>query len=166
MDYSPSSSSFYGILQARILEWVVISFSRGSSWPKDWTQVSCIAGSFSTIWPTREAPATYILRPWINGTAKWPALLHQYSSKKISFLSQNPFCGLGGCLSVFLLICLMTEVEKSFHLHMLSDYLFLSLKITFFYLLPIFDRISGHFILVWKVLCTLGGLILYLWLCY
>ena len=78
----------------------------------------------------------------------------------------NSFCGLGGCLSVFVLICLMTEVEKSFHLHMLSDYLFLPLKITFSCLLPIFDRISGHFILVWKVLCTFGGLILYLWLCY
>ena len=43
------------ILQARILEWVAIPFSRGSSWPKDWTEVSCIAGRFFTIWATREA---------------------------------------------------------------------------------------------------------------
>ena len=37
--------SVHGILQARILEWVAISFSRGYSWPRDWTQISCIAGS-------------------------------------------------------------------------------------------------------------------------
>ena len=35
-------SSVHGILQARILEWVAISFSRGSSWPRDWTQLFCI----------------------------------------------------------------------------------------------------------------------------
>ena len=44
-----------GILQARILEWFSISFSKGSSRPRDWTQVSCIAGRFFTIWTTREA---------------------------------------------------------------------------------------------------------------
>ena len=54
MDCSPPSSSVYGILQARILEWVAIQFSRGSSQPRDWTQVSCIAGRFFTIWATRE----------------------------------------------------------------------------------------------------------------
>ena len=49
---SPSGSSIRGILQARILEWIAIPFSRGSSWPKDWTQVTCIAGRFFTIWAT------------------------------------------------------------------------------------------------------------------
>ena len=39
--------------QVIILEWVAIPFSRGSSWPKDWTQVSCIAGSFFTVWAIR-----------------------------------------------------------------------------------------------------------------
>ena len=42
MDYSPAGSSVYGILQARILEWVAIPFSRGSSQPRDQTWVSCI----------------------------------------------------------------------------------------------------------------------------
>ena len=55
MDCSPPGSSVHGILQARILEWVAISFSRGSSWPRNWTQVSCIAGRFLTYWATREA---------------------------------------------------------------------------------------------------------------
>ena len=44
MDCSPPGSSVHGILQARILEWVAISFSRESSEPRDRTQVSCIAG--------------------------------------------------------------------------------------------------------------------------
>ena len=48
-------SSVHGILQARILEWVAISSSRGSSQPRDQTQVSCIAGRFFTIWANREA---------------------------------------------------------------------------------------------------------------
>ena len=50
MDYSPPGSSVHGILQAKIVEWVAIPFSGGSSWPRDWTQVSCIAGTFFTIW--------------------------------------------------------------------------------------------------------------------
>ena len=55
MDCSPPGSSVYGILQAKILVWVAISFSRGSPQPRDWTQVSCIVGKFFTIWATREA---------------------------------------------------------------------------------------------------------------
>ena len=55
MDCSPPSSSVHWILQARILEWLTIPFSRGSSWPRDRTQVSCTAGRFFTIWATREA---------------------------------------------------------------------------------------------------------------
>ena len=43
MDYGLPGSSVPGILQERILGWVAISFSRGSSWPRDWTQISCIA---------------------------------------------------------------------------------------------------------------------------
>ena len=54
MDYSPLGSSVHRILQARILEWVAIPFSRGSSWPRDQTSISCIVGRFFTIWATRE----------------------------------------------------------------------------------------------------------------
>ena len=50
MDCSLLGSSVQGIIQARILEWVAIPFSRGSSWPRHWIQVSCIAGRFFTIW--------------------------------------------------------------------------------------------------------------------
>ena len=55
MDCSPLGSSVHGILQARILESVAVPFSRGSSWPRDWTWVSSIAGRFFIIWATREA---------------------------------------------------------------------------------------------------------------
>ena len=55
MDCSLPNSSVHGVLQARILEWVAIPFSRGSSWPRDWTWVSCSAGSLFIIWATREA---------------------------------------------------------------------------------------------------------------
>ena len=50
----PPGSSVHGILQARILEWVVFPFSRGFSWPRNQTQVSSIAGRLFTIWATRE----------------------------------------------------------------------------------------------------------------
>ena len=52
---SPPGPSVHGILQARILEWVAFPFSSGSSQPRDWTQVSRIAGRFFTSWTTREA---------------------------------------------------------------------------------------------------------------
>ena len=58
MDCSPPGSSVHGILQARILRWVAISFSRGSSQPRDQTQVSCIAGRYFTVWATMEAQDT------------------------------------------------------------------------------------------------------------
>ena len=56
MDCSLPGSSVHGILQARMLEWVVIPFSRESSQPRDWTWISCIVGRFFTVWATREAP--------------------------------------------------------------------------------------------------------------
>ena len=55
VDCSPPSSSIHGILQARILEWVAISFSRGSSRARDRTQVSHIAGRRFNLCTTREA---------------------------------------------------------------------------------------------------------------
>ena len=55
VDYSLPSFSVHGILQARVLEWVTISFSRGSSWPRNRTRVSCIGGRRFNLWTTREA---------------------------------------------------------------------------------------------------------------
>ena len=59
--------TIHGILQARIQEWVAFPFSRGSSQPKDQTQVSLTTGSFFTIWATREAEFAYRdLLNWVN----------------------------------------------------------------------------------------------------
>ena len=54
----PMDYTVQGILQARILEWVAFPFSRGSSQPRDQTQVSHIAGGFFISWATREAQMT------------------------------------------------------------------------------------------------------------
>ena len=71
MDCNPPGSSVYEILQARVLEWVAISFSRGSSRPRDQTWVSCIAGRWFDIWATREAHKKYPgLNLSLNGSHK------------------------------------------------------------------------------------------------
>ena len=50
MDYNLPGFSAHGIFQGRVPEWIVISFSRGSSWPRDRTLVSHIAGRCFTLW--------------------------------------------------------------------------------------------------------------------
>ena len=55
MDWNLPDSSVRGILQARILEWVAISFSRESSQPRDWTHVSCFGRGFFTTEPPEKA---------------------------------------------------------------------------------------------------------------
>ena len=56
MDCNLLGFSIHGILQARILEWIAISFSRGSSWPRAQTRVSCIGGRRFNLWATRVSP--------------------------------------------------------------------------------------------------------------
>ena len=63
MDCSLPGSSVHGIFQARVLEWVAISFSRGSSWPRDRTRISHIVGRCFTVWVMREE-LTHWKRPW------------------------------------------------------------------------------------------------------
>ena len=59
MDSSQPGSSVHGILQARVLEWIAVPFSRGSSQPRNRNWVSCIAGRFFTNWGTGEARNTH-----------------------------------------------------------------------------------------------------------
>ena len=54
MDYSLPGSSVHGILQARIMEWVAMPFSRGSSQPRDWTRISHTGNLILYHWATRE----------------------------------------------------------------------------------------------------------------
>ena len=62
LDCSLPGSSIHGIFQARILEWAVISFSRRSFQPMDWTRVCHIVGRCFTVWATREAQMTRKVR--------------------------------------------------------------------------------------------------------
>ena len=70
MGYSTPCSSVQGILQARILEWIAIPFCRGSSRPRNWTQISCIAGTFFIIWATGK-PLIIQVSPKCNHKCLW-----------------------------------------------------------------------------------------------
>ena len=99
----PMDHTFHGLLQVRILEWVAIPFYRGSSQPRDPTQVSHIAGGFFTSWATREAQNSQYfnknklkikkkswplksssVKPWINSTTKGKSTEHLHHIKKQS----------------------------------------------------------------------------------
>ena len=75
LECSPPGSSVLGMFQARILQWVAISFSRGSSWARDQTQVSCNAGRFFTDWATREAGVKLVIVAWIEVRAEHGCVL-------------------------------------------------------------------------------------------
>ena len=98
MDYSPPGSSLHGILQARVLEWVAISFSRGSSRPRDQTQVSHIPGRRFNLWATREAQENWATTlVWVQrgpGTLSWsihtfPTMTRRGSYLTLSFPSNH-----------------------------------------------------------------------------
>ena len=86
MDCSPPGFSVHGILQARILQWVAISFSRGSSRPRDRTQVSHIAGRRFNLWASREAP--YLICEVINNCSTF--LMECLWGLKESVYVKNP----------------------------------------------------------------------------
>ena len=86
MDCRPPGSKIHGISQARILEWVVIFFTRGSSWPRDWTLgVSCISGRSFIVWATKEARgynklSIFIVRSFIHDSTCQMHLKHKPDS--------------------------------------------------------------------------------------
>ena len=82
MDCSLSCSSFRGIFQARVLEWIAISFSRGSSRPRNQTRVSCVAGRHFTVWATREAAR----KRWMRIQSDHSCFLDECGLSKLSRL--------------------------------------------------------------------------------
>ena len=79
-------SSVHGISKARILKWGAIPFSMGSSPPRDWTHVSCIAGRFFTICATRESPPCIAMQPIILFSALYLMSSYDVScSETLSF---------------------------------------------------------------------------------
>ena len=89
MGCSLPSSSVHGIFQARILEWVAISFSRGSSQPRDQTPVSCIAGGVFIIWATRETPLSNQYH-WNSVLLEIPAFKKMWAWLQQSFWDYLP----------------------------------------------------------------------------
>ena len=87
MDCTLPSSSVHGILQARILKWVAIPFSRESSRPRDQIQVSCIAGRFFTSWATREAQFTSLHMSNTSSLYIWILILYHMLFANISSYS-------------------------------------------------------------------------------
>ena len=123
MDCSIPGSSVHGILQARILEWVAISFSRVTSWPRDRTRVSCIGGRRFNLWAIREALLISIIdiynqfssvqslsrvqlfaTPWIAALQASLSITNSQSSLKLmSIKSVMPSSHLILCRPLFLL---------------------------------------------------------------
>ena len=107
IDCSPLGSSVHGVFQARILEWVAISFSRGSSWPRDQTQVSCIAGRLFVL-SVQFSSVAQLCRlfadPWIAACqASLSITISQSSLKLTSIESVMPSSHLILCCPFFLL---------------------------------------------------------------
>ena len=86
MDGSPPCYSVHGILQARILEWVAIPFSRGSSQPRDRTHVSCLAGRFFTTEPPGRHPTMLYLKIFF-----FFFFIYAYLTAFSFFLLSHPF---------------------------------------------------------------------------
>ena len=86
MNSSLPSSSVHGILQARILEWVAIPFSRGSSWPADWTQVSCIAcDSLLSEPPGKPLKVLCWLKNWQEKIDAVPKICERHLAEMVRF---------------------------------------------------------------------------------
>ena len=83
-DCSSPGSSVREFRQARILAWVAIPFSRGSSQPRDQTWVSCVAVGFFTVWATREAPSWWHFRSEDNTSVKSDTLVSGESGDQVA----------------------------------------------------------------------------------
>ena len=99
MDCSLPGSSVHGISQSSILEWAAISCSRGSSWPRDWTQVSCTVGRFFTNWTIRES-LTYT-----SFNFSHPIIFQFLQTQLVLLLKAEPIFRFPFCLFGFLFLC-------------------------------------------------------------
>ena len=116
MDCSPPGSSLHGISQARIVEWVTISFSRGPSWPRNWTRISCIEGGFFTT----EPPGKPKRKTWGSANLLWVAISELGKYRKGVMRREEMFIREGGCPSgswKVSLICLQ-HLHTPFLLHL------------------------------------------------
>ena len=109
MDCSPPGSSVHGILQVKILEWVAMPSFRGSSWPRDWTCVSCTGRQILYHWATREARELHQVIEidiLVKKEEKWKAKRSDWSkaTSKTSWANFFSFPGLKTILHGFILL--------------------------------------------------------------
>ena len=156
MDCSLPVSSVHGILQARILEWVAIPFSRTSSRLRDQTQVSCIAGGFFTIWATGDPlpkSTHYLTLSWLiyvtpklmetpSSSSSWtlPSSHHvrhasypsdQWLATIFCKESYSKYFRVSGCMVSFIIIQLCYCRTKSFIRSNINEWVWLYFKKSF-----------------------------------
>ena len=136
--HSWPGSAVHVILQAITLKWVAIPFSRGLSWARNWTRVSCIAGKFFTPWATKEArnSGLYLI---VIRLSEW---IH------IKYLEQWMAFSMGSINVVMIIENLKTELQSS---------VFLSSKAHFKRLLnlpTVLDLLTGNYSLLLVLECT------------
>ena len=115
------ASSVCGILQAGLLEWIAFPCSRGSSWPRDQTRVSFIAGGLFTIWANREANTYDVFNLKVNNNqtkyGKWKAaiaVLGLFSlSKNVYLLATEIKKMVTGMIWSLILICRISPQRHS-----------------------------------------------------
>ena len=94
-NYSPPGSSVHGILQARILEWIAMSSSQGSSWPRDLLTSPALAGGFFTTsaiplyWEPKTLYYTYTNKSWEFCFAKHNRFAHTWNEMTVGMLLAN-----------------------------------------------------------------------------
>ena len=138
MDCSLPASSVHRIFQARGLQWVAIPFSGGSSWPRDWTWVSCIACRFLTIWIT-EMRASWVqllshvqlfVTSWTAARQASLSITNSWSLHKLmSIESVMPSSHLIFCHPLLILHSIFPSIrgfsnESALHIRWLKDWSF------------------------------------------
>ena len=121
MDCSLPGSSVHGIFQARVLEWVAISFSRGSSGPRDRSRVFCIVGRCFIIWATREPPKGFAFKcPQVGVKADsmilWKGTQSVHSETGWPKLSHQEMCCHGGAKGSLCLLLISALTQSHFML--------------------------------------------------
>ena len=130
MECNPPGS-IHGILQARILEWVSIPFSRGSSLPRDWTLLSCIAGRYFVFLQADSFPLSHLTHTHIYSLRYFHWFLQGPMSRKLAWFILEPYLIVRSFIHCRGLVsaCQMNEwMNKRIHINSLLSHSLASLS--------------------------------------